>query len=646
MTPPGYNQQALTAPRLTYRLALASVISAGLALLVAVVSMVGFEHWSLRKALLEDSTVEAAILADAIAGTVMFREAEAAGQVLHGLRFSQAVRVAVVYAADGNPLAEYRASTEAGEPAMLRPADWLEGGHEFSFGWLRLVHPIQYQGARVGHISITKSLDHVYSRLALYAVSALAIGFAALLLAAGIVHRVRGAVTRAEESLHHLAHIDSVTGLGNRHAFNERLASSMAEAAQFAGKLGLMLIDLDNFKTVNDTLGHQSGDELLRQVGQRLQKALRRHDLVCRLGGDEFAVIQRHLNDEQEVDVVGQKLVQAFSEPFVLSGREFHMTGSIGVSVYPRDAYNRDELLRHADTAMYFAKENGKNNCVRFAPEMNASVVKRAQLEGALRRALGAGELALHYQPIFEAGSGRVVCVEALLRWHSAELGVVAPEDYISVAEDIGLILPIGEWVIETACREVAEWNSVVNQPISVAVNLSARQLRDENLAERILEIIDEAGLSPRLLELELTETVLMENVHAQIETLRRLVHAGVRLAIDDFGTGYSSMAYLRQLPLDKLKIDRTFVRDLPHSENDCAIVTAIIAMAHGLGLTVTAEGVEREDQAAFLRTRACDFMQGFHFARALHADDMRARLMAGWQILVDEPVPQGSLAL
>lgn len=645
MTPPGYNQQSLTAPRLTYRLALASVVSAGLALLVAVVSMVGFEHWSLRQALLEDTTVEAEIIADTLAAAVVFRDAQAVDEALNSLRFSSAVQVAAVHVVEGGTLAEYRAPT-GGNALMLHPVDWPAGGHKFSFGWLQMVRPIDYQGVKVGHIAITKSLDHVYSRLALYAASALAIGFAALLLAAGIVYRVRGAVTRAEESLHHLAHIDSVTGLGNRHAFNERLSSSLAESAQFAGKLGLMMIDLDNFKTVNDTLGHHAGDELLRQVGQRLQRALRRHDLVCRLGGDEFAVIQRHLNDESEVDIVGEKLVQAFSDPFHIGGREFHVTGSIGISVYPRDAYTRDELLRHADTAMYFAKESGKNNFVRFAPEMNASVMKRAQLENALRRALGAGELALHYQPVVDAGSGRVVCVEALLRWHSAELGTVAPEDYISVAEDIGLILPIGEWVIETATREVAEWNAGLAQPVAVAVNLSARQLRDEGLADRVLEILEETGLPPHLLELELTETVLMENVHAQIETLRRLVKAGVRLAIDDFGTGYSSMAYLRQLPLAKLKIDRAFIRDLPHSENDCAIVTAIIAMAHGLGLSVTAEGVERENQTAFLRARGCNHMQGFHFAPALLAEDMRNRLHIGWQIVFDENSAQGNLAL
>ncbi|HRE16370.1 MAG TPA: EAL domain-containing protein, partial [Rhodocyclaceae bacterium] len=581
-------------------------------------------------------TVEAAVLADTVAAAVVYRDARAADEALNALRFSPAVRVAAVHLAEGGTIAEYR-SPDGGNDLMLHPVDWPDGGHQFSFGWLRLVHPVEYHSVRVGYISITKSLDHLYSRLALYAISALAIGFAALLLAAGIVYRVRGAVTRAEESLHHLAHIDSVTGLGNRHAFNARLDSSLAESAQFAGKLGLMLIDLDNFKTVNDTLGHQSGDELLRQVGQRLQRALRRHDLVCRVGGDEFAVIQRHLNDEQEVDVVGDKLVQAFSEPFIVNGREFHVTGSIGVSIYPRDAYNRDELLRHADTAMYFAKESGKNKYVRFAPEMNASVMKRAQLENALRRALGAGELALHYQPIFDAESGYIICVEALLRWHSAELGTVAPEDYISVAEDIGLILPIGEWVIETACREVAEWNRVLKRPVSVAVNLSARQLRDADLGNRVFDILADTGLPPHLLELELTETVLMENVHAQIETLRRLVKKGVRLAIDDFGTGYSSMAYLRQLPLDKLKIDRAFIRDLPHSENDSAIVTAIIAMAKGLGLTVTAEGVEHENQAVFLRARGCNFMQGFHYARALNAEEMRARLLAGWKIAVPD---------
>ncbi len=383
--------------------------------------------------------------------------------------------------------------------------------------------------------------------------------------------------------------------------------------------MALVYIDLDNFKTINDTFGHAAGDGLLRQVASRLQSVVRRGDSISRMGGDEFAVILRQNMDDEALSQYGERIISVFELPYTEAGQQVNVTCSAGIASFPDDAPDMDALVSNADTAMYRAKELGKNRCVRFDASMNQAMVRRQAIEQALRAELEGGHgLALHYQPLFSARDNALVGAEALLRWTHAELGNVSPLEAISVAEDCGLIVPLGYWVLRTACRDASRWQGRHAHPLRVAVNISARQLGDPQFLEQVMDILRAEKLPADLLEIELTETVLMENMEAGAHTLHRLSQLGIHLAIDDFGTGYSSLAYLRQLPMRRLKIDRSFVRDLPAQEHSRTIVTAIVALAHGLGLEVTAEGVETLEQAEYLVEQGCDVLQGYAFARPM----------------------------
>ena len=469
----------------------------------------------------------------------------------------------------------------------------------------------------------------VYSRLAIRFVSALLIAGCVMAMAAAMVLRSQAAVRNAENRLHALAHTDAVTGTGNRHAFNERLAAAIEAARDQGTRVALVYIDLDNFKTLNDTFGHAAGDGLLRQVARRLQSVVRSTDAISRLGGDEFAVILPLDMDDAALNTYGQRIVGTFHHSFTEVGQQMTMTCSAGIATFPGDAADMDGLVSNADTAMYRAKEMGKNRCVRFDASMNQAVVRRQAIEHALRAALQQGEgLALHYQPLFAATDRALVGAEALLRWSHAELGNVSPLEAVMVAEDCGLIVPLGYWVMRTACRDAARWQA--GGPLRVSVNISARQLGDPQFLERVMDILREEGLPAHLLEIELTETVLMENMEAGAHTLHRLSQLGIHLAIDDFGTGYSSLAYLRQLPMRRLKIDRSFVKDLPGQEHSRTIVTAIVALAHGLGLQITAEGVETPEQADYLVRQGCDVLQGYLFARPMPVGEFQAQLQEG----------------
>jgi diguanylate cyclase len=457
-----------------------------------------------------------------------------------------------------------------------------------------------------------------------------------------LVSSMRRAVRQAESHLHFLAHVDPVTELPNRHEFNERLAFALAKADRFETSVGLLLLDLDNFKVVNDTLGHDCGDVLLKLVAERLVATLRSNDVICRIGGDEFVIIVEPSDDASEVDGVARKILGALAAPFAVGGHQLHVSTSIGVSVYPRDAADARTLTRSADTAMYHAKNRGKNAFEVFQPAMEERAQKRLKLEANLRRALGEGELELYYQPQIDLRSGRVVGVEALSRWHCSELGAVSPAEFIPVAEESGIIVALGHWVLETACRQAARWRDagLLDTIEHVAVNLSARQTRETGLLDEIAGILRATGLPASLLELEITEGVLMENIHANIDLLHRFQAAGIHLSIDDFGTGYSSMSYLKRFPIDQLKIDRSFIHDVPGDGE--AIATAIIAMAHSLDLTVVAEGVETADQLEFLRRAGCDIMQGFYFARPMPAAELTKLLelrRSGWEADARLPV-------
>lgn len=603
---------------------LASLVTAGAALLVASVFLVLFQFFSLRSDLLEDVNVQTRIISENSVAAVLFNDGKASRETLAVLSGAPNIDAAGIFSSSGILLASYQ---RAGASTVEMPTlALIRSGHYFSLDRLEVVRPINVESHNVGMVVVRAGLENLYGRVVGFAALTLAIAMCSLAVAYVLVARMRRLVKKAEAHLDYLAHMDPVTGLLNRHAFNDRLAAALAKADHFGGNVGLLLLDLDNFKIVNDTLGHHAGDLLLNQVARRLQQCLRGGDLICRIGGDEFAVILETSEEASGIEVA-EKILAVLAAPFDIDVHEIYVTASVGISMYPDDAADLETLTRNADTAMYQAKNKGKNAFEKFHPEFDQRAQKRLSLETSLRKALERNELQLYYQPQIAVSSGSVVGVEALLRWNHPELGMVSPADFIPIAEDGGLIVPIGRWVLRTACRQIAAWRDAGLGTLHVSVNLSARQMRDSQLIHDILDALRETDIPPTRLELEITETVLMENVHANVDLLNRLQAAGIRLSIDDFGTGYSSMAYLKRFPVDQVKIDRTFVRDIPGDGDDEAITTAIIAMAHSLGLTVVAEGVETELQLSFLRNAGCDVMQGFYFAKPYPPEQIEAFL-------------------
>jgi diguanylate cyclase (GGDEF)-like protein len=418
--------------------------------------------------------------------------------------------------------------------------------------------------------------------------------------------------------MRHIAQHDALTGLPNRLALLMRLAQLLPDARRHQWNIGVMFIDLDRFKIINDTLGHQVGDELLREVACRLSSVVRETDYVARLGGDEFVIILPAITMPADAAIVANKIIATLSVAIQAEGHELHTSPSIGISIFPDDGPDGDTILKNADTAMYHAKAAGRNNFQFFAAEMNRVTSERLDIERKLRHAIARNELALCFQPQFSANGTQPTGVEALVRWLHPTDGAIPPDRFIPVAEETGIIVEIGEWVLLNACREMKRWIDAGLAPLRVAVNVSARQLRRRDFCETVAGVLAESGLPPELLELEITESSVMENPQEAIVILESLGRMGVTLAIDDFGTGYSSLAYLKLFPIDHLKIDRSFVRDIEHDLNDRAIAFGTIALAHSLGLNVIAEGVETEDQLDLLRSNGCDEVQGYLFSKPL----------------------------
>jgi diguanylate cyclase (GGDEF)-like protein/PAS domain S-box-containing protein len=442
----------------------------------------------------------------------------------------------------------------------------------------------------------------------------------------------------SEERIHFLAHHDALTGLPNRMLFTERLRQATQQARRSGQQVAVLFIDLDRFKTINDSLGHHVGDALLRSVAKRLQEAVRDGDTVCRLGGDEFVIALSGIEGAGEVlSIVERRLVPMIRRMHAIGGAELHVSCSVGVALFPDDSHDIDELMQHADVAMYQAKAMGRDGAQFFTPELNERAHKRMRLESQLRHAIDRNELALHYQPRVAAQDGALVGVEALLRWHSPELGEVSPGEFIPIAEESRLIMRIGAWVIAEACRQHAQWKLQGLGEIAISINLSAVQLRDPDLVELLRQAIERHSVNPAALELELTESTLMETVKDTLGQLHALKRLGVLLSVDDFGTGYSSLNYLNRFPIDRLKIDRSFVRDLLDDATDLAITRAIIGLGHTLGLRVVAEGVESEAVAQALRSAHCDELQGFHFAKPLPP-----QALAAWLLGNGRAAPQG----
>lgn len=427
----------------------------------------------------------------------------------------------------------------------------------------------------------------------------------------------------AEERVQFLAYYDALTGLPNRTLLLDRLDTALASARRRHEKVAVLFLDLDRFKIINDSLGHSIGDLLLQAVGERLKTRARAQDTIARIGGDEFILVLTAIKDVPDAAVAAERIMDAMTAEFAIERRSFSVSCSIGLSVFPEHGGDGETLIKNADAAMYCAKDNGRSNFRFFTDDMNAQVVERLTLENSLRLALDRKELFLMYQPQIDIATENIVGLEALVRWQHPELGLVPPDKFIRVAENCGLILPIGEWVLRSACSQARQWQEQGLPPVPVAVNVSAVQFRQEGFRELISNVLCDTGLAAQYLELELTESLLLSNADVTFSVLRELKQMGLKLAIDDFGTGFSSLSYLRQFPVSKLKIDRSFVRDVAMNSDDAAIITAIISMARGLNLKVIAEGVENEAQMSFLRTHHCDEIQGYYFSKPLTVYDV-----------------------
>jgi diguanylate cyclase (GGDEF)-like protein/PAS domain S-box-containing protein len=450
---------------------------------------------------------------------------------------------------------------------------------------------------------------------------------------------------QAENRINYLAYYDTLTGLPNRGMFLDRLHHALAMAHREKNQVSLLFIDLDNFKDINDTKGHDFGDKLLQVVAKRLAATMRESDTLARLGGDEFVLVLNSVERQEAAADAAQRILAAFAAPFPLESQLVRCNASIGIATYPDDGQDADSLVKCADTAMYFAKEKGKGHFRFFSSELNSRIMHRVAMENSLRDGLQKQEFLLHYQPKWDLKRSRITGVEVLLRWQSAEFGFMLPGEFISLLENTGLIISIGQWVLRTACMQCKKWSAAGHSDLQVAVNISGQQLRQPDFVEMVEKIIVETGIEPRLLELEFTESIVMENAEETVHTLNTLKSMGIQLSIDDFGTGFSSLSYLKNFAIDRIKIDRAFVVDVLRSRVDAAIVEGIIAMGHNLNLKVLAEGVEDAEQLFFLTAHGCDEVQGFYVALPMSAEDLNEllRTPTGPVQTISEPVfPEG----
>ena len=449
-----------------------------------------------------------------------------------------------------------------------------------------------------------------------------------------------------EKRLARLAYYDSLTGLPNRRLFHDRLSQAMERARRNEKLVGILFLDLDHFKDINDTLGHLFGDRLLQETAKRLSDLLRKEDTMARLGGDEFTVILENISNVADAENVAKKILHSIRQPFKLGEHEIHITSSIGITLYPFDDSDIERLIMNADSAMYQAKSHGRDTYELYTAKIYSEATERRALETSFRKAVESAEFhlqyqpefILHYQPEVDRYSGEVVGVEALIRWQHPELGTIGPDRFIPLAETTGLILPLGEWVLRTACKQAVAWRATGFPPFHMAVNVSALQLKNREIVSQVARILEETGMEGRYLELELTESMVIDKSEELITILRDLKEMGITISIDDFGTGHSSLANLQLLPVDNVKIDISFIRNVTKSEQDATIVVGIIEMAHKLGLKVVAEGVETEEQQMFLLKHHCDIMQGYHFSRPVVAEDLEALLVNRVEITPSRP--------
>jgi diguanylate cyclase (GGDEF)-like protein len=609
-------------PQLGRRLIRAVVISVSTALLVSGLIFDVFAYVSLRSALVDDLTTQARIAAENSSAALLFGDVAAATQTLAGLQAAEAIERADLQDLRGRIVASYVAPTAEADHVETIVVPVAVDVHAFTDGHLHVSAAVREGERTVGYVHLRASLAPLNRRIAAYVAITVGASLLAFALAFVLVIGIRRELDMTEQRLDELAYFDPVTGLRNRHAANEQIRRLIDTVGQSSDGFALLLLDLDDFKVVNDTLGHSIGDELLRAVASRLTQFMRPCDEAFRFGGDEFVILAPRVSDRAQLQLLGQAAMMAFAEPLTVGVQELRVRGSVGVAQYPNDSHSAAALIRAADAAMYEAKGMGKNTYALFHSDMHRDVVKRMRLESDLREAVARNELRLLYQPIIDLRTQRVIGVEALLRWVHPELGVVSPVEFIPLAEYSGLIVDIGRWVLHTACRQIKAWDAVGESDFYVAVNVSARQIR-RGLKAQIDDALAASGVDPHRLEIEITEHSMVEDIDSNVEQLAALRALGIQVAVDDFGTGLSSLAYLKRLPIGKLKIDRAFVKDLPDSADDAAIVSAVISMARSLSLTVVAEGVETQAQRDFLMAQGCDCAQGYFYSRPLAAESV-----------------------
>lgn len=608
-------------PRMARLLGAGQRLAAVAALTVAGGILLAYQCVTLRQGLRTEVEIHASVLGHNVAAPLMFGDAEDANDLLRAFLADPALFEAVLIDARGREFAAFRRLPAApGLLARVAP-DW--------FGPVTVERPIVHGGRTLGRMRLRADTAKIRTSLQHYGVLFLLASSGALLASALISRRSRTRMAQAESELAYLAYTDPVTGLPNRRGGQEGLDGALALARELGeqpgSRVGVILIDLDNFKVVNDSAGHAAGDELLRQVGERLRLAARRTDLVARFGGDEFIVIAAPLDSPSQLAAIAAALMDALRRPIQVGALEVTVTASAGTCVFPNDAASAADLVCNADAALYHAKDAGRNRVGEFMPAMMLATQRRAKLERDLRRALETDALAVFYQPQFECASERLVGVEALLRWMHPEHGFVGPDEFIPIAEECGLIVEIGQWVLERACRDAAALSRQSGVPLHVAVNVSARQFREKDFVRSVERTLERTGLAPERLELELTETMLMQDREAAVSFMHAVRALGVRLSIDDFGTGYSSLAYLQTFPINQLKIDRSFVWPLPAGGQ--MLASAVIGLAHDFGLTVVAEGVEERAQLAWLQRAGCDYAQGYLLGRPMPLSALQARL-------------------
>lgn len=604
-----------------------NLVGVAIALLISSVVLLIYQALSLRASLTDDVSMQASVLAENLTASAMFGDREATAEILGSLRKVPHVESATVYTPDGELFVRYA------RPG-LRRADYEEGTLEnvgnsrrLSLEDIFVAAPIIHNDRLLGSIVVVAATDAIKMQLAQYGCFLIGASLCSVWIASLVMKRMRERVSRAEKDLEYLASTDPLTDLPNRRAFYDELKMRLHKASAANKRVALMMVDLDNFKTVNDTLGHGAGDELLKQVAEALHNVVRPHDLVSRIGGDEFAIVLGPDASRVRARATAGRVARNLSRPFVLQGIESAVSASVGFSVYPEDTAEMAELVSNADIALYSAKSRGKSIAVEFQSEMTAEAQRRARIEAELRKALEQDGLDIVYQPQFDCLSGRLLGAEALVRWTHPTEGPILPAEFVPIAENSDLIVALGRWVLWRACRDAANWNADTNAGVHVAVNISARQLRTEGFTDEVCTALKKSGLPASLLELELTESQLMSNMSVGIQAMQELRAAGVRLSLDDFGTGYSSLSYLQSFPVHSIKIDRSFICPLPNGGQP--IVTAIISMAHSFGLLVVAEGVEYPAQLEWLCDARCDVVQGFLTGRPMRLEQLLAIIRA-----------------